>query len=92
MTAPPAAERSIPALANEARAGGEAVRSSLANRGAPSSRMLHLRPSPQLLPPHPPVLGAGDPRVESQEEGTRTLGFPTLGVWEDLVGYPRFSL
>lgn len=69
MTAPPAAERSIPAPANQARAGGEAVRSSLANSGAPSARMLHSRPSPQLPPPpRLPVLGAGDPLVESEEE------------------------
>lgn len=48
MTAPPAAERSIPARANQACADREAVRSSLANRSALSKEMLHLH----LHPPH----------------------------------------
>lgn len=80
MTAPPAAERSIPARANQACAGREAVRSSLANRSAPSSGMLHLH----LPPPPPQLLAAEDPEAQGEEEVTGVLGFPTpryVGGW-----------
>lgn len=53
MTAAPAAERSIPAPANQVNAGWEAVRSSLANSSAPSAGMLQRSgptPSPRSLP------------------------------------------
>lgn len=79
MTAPPAAERSIPARANQACAGREAVRSSLANRSALSKGMLHLH---LPLPSHP-LLGAEDPEAQGEEEVTGVLGLPTPGVWED---------
>lgn len=52
MTAAPAAERSIPAPANQVNAGWEAVRSSLANSSAPSARMLQ-RSSPTPSSPSP---------------------------------------
>ena len=86
MTAPPAAERSIPAPANQALAGREAVRSSLANSSAPGCR------DAAFAPQHPLPLGARDPWVEGEEEGTGTLGFPDFRC----VGRPsssaRFSL
>lgn len=69
MTAPPAAERSIPARANQACAGREAVRSSLANRSALSKGMLHSH----LLPPSHPLLGAKDPEAQGEEEVTGVL-------------------
>ena len=49
MTAPPAAERSIPARANQAGAGRAAVRASLANRIAPSAGLLHSHLPPPTL-------------------------------------------
>lgn len=79
MTAPPAAERSIPARANQACAGREAVRSSLANRIAPSAGMLHSH-----LPPPSQLLGAEDPEAQGEEEVTGVLGLPTprcVGGW-----------
>lgn len=86
MTALPAAERSIPAPANQALAGREAVRSSLANSNAPGLG------DAAFAPQHPLLLGARDPRVEDEEEGTGTLGFSNFRC----VGRPsssaRFSL
>lgn len=74
MTAPPAAERSIPARANQACAGREAVRSSLTNRSALSAGMLHSH----LLPPTlPQLLGAKDPEAQGEEEVTGVLGLLT---------------
>lgn len=70
MTAAPAAERSIPAPANQVNAGWEAVRSSLTNSSAPSAGMLQ-RSSPT---PSPAL-----PAPRESEEGTGTLGFLTLG-------------
>lgn len=64
MTAPPAAEHSIPARANQACASREAVRSSLTNRSALSARMLHSHP------PTPQLLGAKDPEAQGEEEVT----------------------
>lgn len=78
MTAPLAAERSIPARANQACAGREAVRSSLTNRSALSAGMLHSH-----LPPPPQLLGAKDPEAQGEEEVTGVLGLPTPDVWED---------
>ena len=76
MTAPPAAERSIPAPANQALAGREAVRSSLANSSAPGCR------DAAFAPQHPLPLGARDPWVEGEEEGTGTpRGLWAAGRW-----------
>lgn len=65
MTAPPAAERSIPVRANQACAGREAVRSSLANRIAPSAGMLHSHLTP---PPHSWELRTLRPRVRRRSQ------------------------
>lgn len=78
MTAPPVAGRSISARANQTCAGREAVRSSLANRIAPSAGMLHSHLPPQLL-------GAEDPEAQGEEEVTGVLGLPTprcVGGWD----------
>lgn len=77
MTAPPAAERSIPARANQACAGREAVRSSLTNRSALSAGMLHSHLLPPLLPQ---LLGVKDPEAQGEEEVTGVLELPTPNV------------
>lgn len=65
MTAPPPAERSIPAPANQALAGGEEVRSSLANGSTPSAGMLHSCPAP-----NPPwELGTPRSKVRKRAQG-----------------------
>lgn len=77
MTAPPAAEHSIPARANQACASREAVRSSLTNRSALSARMLHSHP-----PPNSWELRTLRPRVRKRSQGV--LGLPTLDVWRTI--------
>ena len=87
MTA--ADERSIPAPANQARADREAVRSSLANSSAPSSTDAAFAPQPssswELRTPGSRV------RRGARRKAQGPQGSPPSGVWEDLVGHPRFS-